>query len=277
MPTAIDRTGLAGLAFSTLGCSGESLDQVIELAARTGFGGVELRAAADEFLNTGLTAAERAGVRQRLESAGLVVLSVCSYVGLCAQGGEPDREVATLGDHLRLAADIGAGAVRVFMRDESQGPGLSEGERLALDRLLAVHELSRELGVRVLIETHDSHSLGARVANFLSAVDERIPDHSFGVIWDTAHTWSHGETAETSLELLGPWLAYLQIKDADTGFRPVSIGAGEFPIGDLLAILQRHHWRGWLSLEWERKWHPHLPSLDEALPATRAWIAAATP
>jgi sugar phosphate isomerase/epimerase len=44
-------------------------------------------------------------------------------------------------------------------------------------------------------------------------------------------------------------------------------GAGRFPIAPLLEALRADEFAGSVSLEWERMWHPYLPSLDEALTA----------
>jgi sugar phosphate isomerase/epimerase len=136
-----------------------------------------------------------------------------------------------------------------------------------------VSELIAETGVPVLIETHDSHSAASRVARFMTAADDEVPGHGAKVLWDTAHTWSHGEKPADSFRLLAPWLAHLQIKDAATRDdpTPVALGAGTYPIRELAAVLDRADWGGPVVLEWERKWHPELPPLDAALNAIRAW------
>jgi sugar phosphate isomerase/epimerase len=105
-------------------------------------------------------------------------------------------------------------------------------------------------------------------------LDAESPGHNTKVIWDSAHTWSHGETPAQALELLEPWIDFVQIKDSDSSqdYKPVAIGAGDYPIDQLLHALRDTSY--WLSLEWELKWHPTLPPLDEALPATWTWITA---
>lgn len=275
-PSQPSEPAFTGLAFSTLGCSGASLEDVVALANRHEFTGLEVRAAADEFVHTGLTAEERSLVREQLQDSGLRVLALTTYVRLCVETGELDTELTSLTEHLQLAKDVGAAAIRVFMNDDSEAGDetTTPGEGRALARIAAAAPVARQLDVSILVETHDSHSAGQRVNAFLTELDRQVPDHRVGVIWDTAHTWTHQETPEQSLALLRPWLHYLQIKDVagDGGFRPVPIGAGAYPIAELLAVLARQDWSGWASLEWERKWHPELPSLDEALPATRSWL-----
>jgi sugar phosphate isomerase/epimerase len=204
-------------------------------------------------------------VRSRIEDAGLEILAINSYVRLCGVEDQP------LEAHLELAADLGARGVRVFPGDDPAGTtdDPTPGELRALDRVTTAPK-----DVHVFLETHDSHSAGSRMAALCRLLDAGTPGHNTKVIWDSAHTWSHGETPAEALELLEPWIDFVQIKDSDStqDFRPVAIGAGDYPIDQLLHALRDTGY--WLSLEWELKWHPHLPSLDEALPATRNWIAA---
>lgn len=259
------------LGFSTLGCPGAPLDQVLKLAQGNNFEGLELRTADDEFTHVGLTAAERRTLRSRIEDAGLEILSVNSYVRLCAVEDQP------LEAHLELAADLGARGVRVFPGDDPTEPGNASvlageaptpGEIRALDRVA-----SAPAEGRILLETHDSHSAGAKMAALCRHLDAEVPGHNVKVIWDSAHTWSHGETPAEAFELLEPWIDFVQIKDEDSTaeYKPVALGTGDYPIGDLLQTLQGTDY--WLSLEWELKWHPHLPPLTEALPATHTWLS----
>jgi sugar phosphate isomerase/epimerase len=253
------------LAFSTLGCPGASLDHVLELAKGNDISGLELRAADDEFTNTGLTATQRRELRTRIEDAGLEILAVSSYVKLCAVEEQP------LEAHLELAADLGARGVRVFPGDDDPGTtdAPTAGEIRALDRVT-----SAPRDVHILLETHDSHSAGRKMAAFCTLLDTDVPGHNAKIIWDSAHTWSHGETPAEAFDVLKPWLEFVQIKESDSRqkYCPVAIGAGDFPIQDLLATLDGTDYP--LSLEWELKWHPHLPPLEETLPATQAWLKA---
>jgi len=38
------------------------------------------------------------------------------------------------------------------------------------------------------------------------------------------------------------------------------------PIKEALEVLKTHNYDGWLTYEWEKRWHPELPGADEALP-----------
>lgn len=254
------------LGFATLGCPGAPLDDVLALAQGNKFTGLELRAAPDEFTHTGLSATQRRELRTRIEDAGLEIFAVSSYVKLCAVEEQP------LEEHLELAADLGARGVRVFPGDdpgEGTPEGPSAGEIRALDRVTTAAK-----DVPILLETHDSHSTARQVAALCALLDNDVPGHNVKALWDTSHTWSHGETLAEAFDLLQPWLELVQFKQADSqqDYRPVAIDAGDFPIQELLTVLDGTDYP--LSLEWELKWHPQLPSLAETLPAVHTWLGA---
>lgn len=289
------------LAYSTLGCPGDSLAQVIATAHAAGATGLEIRAADGEFAYPGMAATQRAEVASELAAAGLTVLTLASYVRICAPAaaalagdGADDPVLTELLAAVELAADLsagnrGAGAqVRVF-----PGAGLEPCElgaqpsavMLAADllgasRLNLAAQRARELGVTMLLETHDSHPRGADIVRILAHVDSEAP---VKVIWDLMHPWRHDEAPAHTAELLADSLAYAQYKDGvrNVGTNSVELtlpGQGELPLvqmRDLVAGISASHGitDPWVSLEWERAWHPHLPPVAEALEALKSILA----
>lgn len=101
------------LAFSTLGVPGLPVPEVLALAAAHGYDGVELRAHPEEPVHPGLSPARRAETAAQFAAAGVEVLAVAGYARVAAPGDDAPvlDEIRAL---LRLAHDLGAGAVRVF-------------------------------------------------------------------------------------------------------------------------------------------------------------------
>ncbi|MER5649262.1 TIM barrel protein [Streptosporangium sp. NPDC002524] len=189
------------------------------------------------------------------------VSALAGYVRIAAPG--PDEPVVrALRDDLTLAADLGAPAVRVF----PGGDDVEAGAR----RLRAVADLCLESGVRVLVETHDAMPTGAAVGRLLDAAG--VPGAA-GALWDVLHPWRHGEEPAETLAALAGHLAYVQIKDAvsaaDT--TPVPMWAGGVPLDECGELLRG--FGGWVSLEWERTWYPHVAPVEEILPGAREWVA----
>lgn len=253
------------LAFSTLGVPGLPVDQVVRLAADNGFHGVELRACAgEEPVHTGLSGAERAAVADRFAGSGVEVVSVAGYARV-ARGGPDEPVVDEVRAQVGLAADLGARFVRVFpgagAEDGRRGP--AEADEVAARRLAAVAPYAQERGVRLALETHDSHPSGADVARVLGLVGHR----AVGAVWDVLSTWRAGEQPYATYPLLAPYLGYVQVKDvaSEKDLTPLALGGGVLPLADCVEALSRDEWDGWLSWEYEKRWYPDAPELSGLL------------
>lgn len=246
------------LAFSTLGCSGMPLADVVELARSTGWLGLELRAADDEPVHVGLSSDKRAAARALLESGGVTVLAVASYVRVARGGISDDECVADAVAHAELARDLGARFVRVFPGAEEPG---AEADARAVRRLNAIAARLPE-GVAILLETHDSHPQGVDIARVLSQVSGDV-----GAIWDVMHPWRTGEPISVTKDVLAPYLRHVQVKDvlSPDERTPLPLGQGTIPLAEFYAALRELGYQGWMSLEWESKWHPEAVPLAEAL------------
>ncbi|MFF2951235.1 sugar phosphate isomerase/epimerase family protein [Kitasatospora sp. NPDC057965] len=257
------------LALATLGLPGLPLDRAAALAAEHGWHGLELRCADDQPVRLGLDAEERRRTARLLARAGLLPLTLASYVGVAAPG--PDAPVlAALTAHLRLAADLGCRYLRVFPQG---GPGpAAEADERAVRRLRAAAPRAAALGVRILVETHDSHRAGAALAPLLDRVDHP----AVGALWDLLHTWLAGETPARTHRALGPHLGYVQVKDVASAedLTPLALGAGVLPIADCLRLLPPGAWAAW---EYEAPWHPRAAPLAPQLGRGARHLSALLP
>ncbi|BBA97519.1 hypothetical protein RVR_3301 [Actinacidiphila reveromycinica] len=256
------------LAFSTLGLPALPIDQVVRLAAENGYHGVELRASDEEPVHPGLDADERARVVEQFASAGITILTVAAYARVAARG-EDGPVLAEVEAAVDLAADLGASYVRVF-----PGGGdlpVAEADALAERRLAAVAPHATDRGVRVLLETHDSHRSGADVARVLGAVGH----HAVGAIWDVMHTWLAGEQPSSTYPALAPYLGYVQVKDIASAEErtPLALGKGALPLAETIEVLSRAEWDGWLCWEYEKRWNPQAEEFPGLLEAGREHLA----
>lgn len=210
------------LAFSTLGVPGLPLPEVLRLATTYGYHGVELRADPEEPVHPGLDLARRTDVAAEFKAAGVEVLGIAGYARVAAPGDDAPviEEMRRL---LDLARDLGAPFIRVFPGGSAE-QSREEADATAAGRLGTAAEYAADLGVRILLETHDSHRTGADAIRVLGRVGHR----QVGALWDVMHTWLGGEQPSETYAALSPYLGYVQVKDiaSPDDTTPLRLGAG---------------------------------------------------
>ncbi len=242
--------------FSTLGCPGVPLDDVLLLAQQYRADCVQLRISHDEPVHTGLSARQRSSIRLKFSDSGIKFAALATYIKL----SDPNL-LGPLEQHLQLASDLGAPALRIF-------PGDVEPE-IAIQRLSCAVTTAKGSGVRITLETHDSYLAGADIAALLSSSTAGA-----GAVWDVLHTWRSGEEFEDSFAALRPYLAELQIKDvpSKTDLRPVAPGNGEVPARAAIDVAVAGGYRGPVIFEHEAKWREDADAFEPSLAAAMALI-----
>lgn len=131
-------------AFSTLGVPGLPIPDVVALADRTGYQGVELRAHPEEPVHPGIGARERAAVVDEFKRHGVEILTVAGYARVAAEGGDEEELSRELDELIWLARDLGASYIRVFPGGGDQDPDTADAT--AARRLAAAAPLAAESG-----------------------------------------------------------------------------------------------------------------------------------
>ncbi|MFI6693202.1 sugar phosphate isomerase/epimerase family protein [Streptomyces sp. NPDC050433] len=257
-------------AFSTLGVPGLPIPEVVALASRTGYQGVELRAHPEEPVHPGIGAAERAAVVDEFKRRGVEILTVAGYARVAAEGGDEEQLSRELDELILLARNLGASYIRVFPGGGDQDPGAADAT--AARRLAAAAPLAAESEVRILLETHDSHRTGADAMRVLGLVGHK----QVGALWDVMHTWLGGERPVTSHASLSPHLGYIQVKDIASAENttPLALGAGVLPLGECVGLFAGDGDDGWLCWEYEKRWYADAPDLPDLLIPGREYLEA---
>ncbi len=266
------------LGFSTIGCPDYTVEQVIGLATANDYQGIEIRfirgttdlASLPEFGPARLPA-----TRKLFDDAGLSVVCIDSSVrmnSLDPADRDENRELAK--QNLEIAVGLGAPYIRVFGGAIPDGQTEDQTRDAITEGLSEIAELTAAAGVQSLLETHDSYSTSATIADLFA----RGASDKLGVLWDSLHTYRHGETPEQTWALLGDRIRHVHMKDsieanADS-FDFALTGEGSVPIPHIVEVLTGVGYDGFVHFEWEKGWHPEIAEPEVAIPHFRRYLAA---
>jgi sugar phosphate isomerase/epimerase len=287
------------LAFSTLACPDWPLERVLDRCRSYGYDGVEIRqigGQTDLLQVAALHPSQHSALRRTLAEGNVAVCGLASSVRFDypeAAAREAQLDIGRA--YVELAAAVGARFVRVFGDVLPSGPPAARAAALEpiAEGLNRLGEFAGTMQVRVVLETHGDFSDSTVVA----ALMPRIHSSAVGILWDTHHPWKFfDEPLGQTWDRLRPWVWHTHWKDSVS--RPAALarasstaheqssastaahalmsghreadyvlfGGGEFPAEECARLLKTSGYDGWLSLEWEKMWHPQIEVPEVALP-----------
>ncbi len=258
------------LAFSTLGCPGWELREIVAGARKWGYDGVELRAVGgtlDLLGRAEFGPAQIARTRAYFEDAGIEICCVdtsCAFhaTGASERAGQVNMAIA----HAEMAAELGAPLIRVFP-DKTQ-PGAQREE--TRDWIAAcLREIAERMpdGVNVGLETHGDFARAECAAEIVTLANYQ----KVKLIWDVANSVAAGDTIENAARIVEPHLAHVHLRDAkpvegSEHWLPVLAGTGRVSFAEAVAAIRDLNYDGFVSFEWEKYWHPEIEEPEIALP-----------
>jgi sugar phosphate isomerase/epimerase len=263
-------------AFMSFSAPQLKLGELLELAARVGYDGIEPRIGSNHAHGIELetSAAQRRAIREQAAASGVALCCVatsCKY----ADPATAPRWVEETRRAIELAAEIGAPRLRVFGGALGQGLTRAQAIELVADSLGAVAGDAQQHGVTICLETHDDWTDPAHVADVLSRVDSP----AVAVNWDYQHTTRiAGTTVDQAFTTLQPWIKHVHFHDGVNRadkliFLPV--GAGVYDNRRVVELLLGMGYDGYLSGEWI-DWEPYDVHLPRELAAMKGLEREAT-
>jgi sugar phosphate isomerase/epimerase len=261
-----------------------TLAEIIDAARRWGYAGIEFRGlqAELELDRTPEFGTRIAETRRRLQDAGLRATCLSSSVQVVTAGlheVERKQAIATVRTYLEMAKAVDAPFVRVFGGEMPAALSPDDAISRAVATLREVGDDAQARGVTVLVETHDAFIDSTRLANLIRATDHAAVQ----VLWDIHHPYRlNGESIAMTVRQLAPHLRYTHVKDSSFDKESeratyVPVGQGDVPIREALYALLALNYDGYLTLEWEKRWHPDLDPPEVILPhyaeQMREWLA----
>lgn len=253
-----------GIAFSTIACPAYTMSQMADAVRRYGYDGIELYALEGARLTPDILAARLDEARRSF--VGIPIVSINSWGKLSsADLDERRRQEAQIGRAFELAAEVSCPLVKTFGGDLPGDRERTEVFDYMADSLWRLATRAGDLGVTLVVETHDGFCLGSDLAALLA----RVEHPHIAALWDVHHPFRMGESPAQTDSFIGHRVAHAHIKDAvridgEWTFRP--LGAGQLPVRAMLSHLKARNFRGYVAVDWEKMWHPQIEGPEQALP-----------
>lgn len=264
------------VSFSTLACPDWTMPQVVAIAAREGYDGVELRFVQGEDSLWKLpvfSGKELASTKRALADHALTIscldTSCRFHFPEAAERGRWITEGKRMAD---LAAELGAPGLRVFGDTIQPGADRASTRSWIADSIRELAEATAAKGIEIWIENHGDFAGAGETA----AILEQSASTNAGVVWDPVNSFvATQEQPADSASRLGASIRHVHIKDIQRNqdsWSYVLTGEGGFPLPKLKAVLQGLQYDRFLSFEWEKKWHPEIADAEIALPHFARWF-----
>lgn len=261
------------LASSTLGCPDWSFDEVMDRYREYGIRGVEIRGIDGEMEALKMERFFPENVEKTV--AAMKAHGLC-FVGfgtsVCLHAMENREElVKYISDTAEVCSLAGIPAIRVFGDELPEADGAARELAIAriIGNLSAVCEAAAQKGVMINLEIHGTVNSIRNLTPILEGVRHI---RNFGILWDVEHSdKTTGDDFQTFYELIRPYLRHVHFKDyrrvTDAGHWVLcEIGEGDIPLAEIVKTLQKDGYDGYISLEWEKKWHPELSDPELSFP-----------
>ena len=253
----------------------------LDYAARVGAEGVELL---DMFWKD--ENSEIVEVRRRCAALGLLL----PVYSISTNFFQPDaaaraQQLKSLCHGVDVAAQLGAGLLRVFSGDQIPGYSLEQGINWVVDSLAAGADYASSQGITLALENH-GHVAGR--SEQVRGIIEAVSSPALRANLDTGNFLLVGQNPLQAASALVDLVALVHLKDFtyaapdETGhvyqgldgksYTGSIVGEGLVDLAGIHSVLAGHGYDGWLSLEYEGNAEPLEYAVPRSLAAMRALL-----
>jgi len=257
------------IACTTLACPSWPLETIVERFAEYGYDGLDFRGLGEqtEIWRLEEFSSKAAETAEKIAAGGLAVSGFSSSARMFhADPADEAKSLAEVRQYAALCRKFDCHMIRVF-GGGLEGAPIGEAVETSVATLRKLAEAAGE-GVTVAVETHDDWYRTAPLAEVFAKVDAP----NVGVLWDMHHPFRMGgESPQQTFDSVGRYTVAVHIKDSvptgDGKHAYCLPGEGDVPLAEMIRLLRGGGYDGFLTFEWEKRWHPELPEPEVALPA----------
>lgn len=269
------------LAGHTMGTPEYTLPEALKLFAGIGLDGAEI-VVQDGYkcaLPTHCSQKMLREVKEIADASGLRVIALTPYNSRfnSLDDAVREKEMDEIRRVISYAQDLGASYIRIYAGNYAASETDPDGEKWArlIESMQVLGEDAKTAGVTLVMENHfNTMTVSAKQS---MAAAEAIGHPNVGILYDQANlTFTLNEEYEEALNIQGSQIRYVHVKDlefksgdhafiSDEVSHPKEedrnvitriVGEGIVPWKSILQKLHDTGYDGWLSFEYERRWHP---------------------
>jgi hydroxypyruvate isomerase len=242
-------------------------------AAAAGFSAVELWWPWVDSPTPGRS--ELDALKKAIEDAGVRLTGLNFYAGrlpgpdrgaLSLPGEESDRFRANLDVAADFAHSLGCTALNALYGNRVEGVDPAEQDALALENLVLAARAAHRVGAVLLVEALnrlESPHYPLVSAPAAVGVVERVNQASglgnARFLMDLYHLAVNGEDLPSVIDRYAPVTGHVQIADSPGRGAP---GTGTLPLSDLLGLVRKAGYEGWVGLEYKPGDRPSADAFD---------------
>lgn len=257
------------VSFSTLACPKWGWEQVLDSASALGYDGIEIRGIAGELDFSRIEPFFPVNINKTMEQLKAKNLEISCLDTSSKFHDETlfEKSIREGREAIDLAAKLNCRFIRVF------GDSIPdrENERRTIQQIASgldqLGEYAKGKGITVLVETHGDFSTGESMLKLL----ERVTSGNVAVLWDLSNAYvEFGEPMATTFQQLSSRIRHTHLKDVKGKYPNAKLclfGRGELSAREMICLLNSIGYQGWLSLEFEKMWHPELEEPEISLAA----------
>lgn len=273
------------IAGHTLGTPGMSIEEALHLFKRAGLDAAELIWTNDYSAAIPEEGGE-AIIRRIRDVAGELGLEIVGLTPYMSDFNSLDdnlrqRDIDRMHRCIEATAALGATNIRVYAGSYQPGDSQREEkwERL-VDAMKTLGQHAHEAGVKLCAENH-FNTMTVSAAETVALV-EAVNSPGVGILYDQANlAFTYNEPYDVAIPLQRNWISHVHVKDLifvddrkefkadqvarvkaeDRAVRSRVVGDGVLDWPAILKALVESGYSGYLSLEYEYRWHPQdLPA-----------------
>ena len=258
------------LSFSTLGCPDWSFETILNFAVDNGYDGIEIRGIQRELdllkCNEFSSEENISSTRKLVKDKKIKIVGLGSSAAMHhADPAERKKNLDSAKSFIHLAQQLNCPYVRVFPNNFPKDQDRNKTMDLIITALQELGDFAKNTGVTVLMETHGDLVQSEEIAKAMNAVNRS----NVGLVWDVVNMWSVSKEPPTQVYArLKKYIRHTHIKDlvfANGKQGYVLLGKGTTPVFEAINLLAKDKYKGYLSFEWEKLWHPEIAEPEIAI------------